>query len=111
MSVKLGTSTASSTAVTPICASATINLDHTLTLYIRRRILTDYFRFDLLYVMNITDVDDPLFERAEREEFVTGHRGAIDLAFALEQDIWNGERYLQLSVADFKAPAPSEAGS
>jgi single-stranded-DNA-specific exonuclease len=40
----------------------------------------------------------------EREEFVTGHRDAIDLAFSLEQDVWNGERYLQLSVADFKAP-------
>ena len=42
---------------------------------------------------------------AEREDFVTGHREAIDLAFSLEQDTWNGERYLQLSVADFKAPA------
>jgi len=42
----------------------------------------------------------------EREEFVTGHRDAIDLAFSLEQDTWNGERYLQLSVADFKAPTP-----
>jgi single-stranded-DNA-specific exonuclease len=41
----------------------------------------------------------------EREEFVTGHREAIDLAFSLEQDTWNGERYLQLSIADFKAPA------
>ena len=41
----------------------------------------------------------------EREEFVTGHRDAIDLAFSLEQDTWNGERYLQLSVGDFKAPA------
>jgi single-stranded-DNA-specific exonuclease len=42
---------------------------------------------------------------AEREEFVTGHRGAIDVAFSLEQDTWNGERYLQLSIADFKEPA------
>jgi len=42
---------------------------------------------------------------AEREDFVTGHRDAIDLAFSLEQDTWNGERYLQLSVADFKEPA------
>jgi single-stranded-DNA-specific exonuclease len=41
---------------------------------------------------------------SEREAFVTEHRGAIDLAFSLEQDTWNGERYLQLSVADFKAP-------
>jgi hypothetical protein len=41
---------------------------------------------------------------SEREEFETEHRSAIDLAFSLEQDIWNGERYLQLSIADFKAP-------
>ena len=44
---------------------------------------------------------------SEREAFVTEHRGAIDLAFSLEQDTWNGERYLQLSVADFKAPENS----
>ncbi|MSO30448.1 MAG: single-stranded-DNA-specific exonuclease RecJ [Acidobacteria bacterium] len=41
---------------------------------------------------------------SERESFVTEHRAAIDLAFSLEQDTWNGEKYLQLSVADFKAP-------
>lgn len=41
---------------------------------------------------------------SERESFVTEHRSAIDLAFSREQDIWNGERYLQLSVADFRAP-------
>jgi single-stranded-DNA-specific exonuclease len=41
---------------------------------------------------------------SERESFVTEHRTAIDLAFSLEQDTWNGERYLQLSIADFKAP-------
>jgi single-stranded-DNA-specific exonuclease len=44
---------------------------------------------------------------SERESFVTEHRAAIDLAFSLEQDTWNGERYLQLSVADFKAPGSS----
>jgi single-stranded-DNA-specific exonuclease len=41
---------------------------------------------------------------SERESFVTEHRAAIDLAFSLENDLWNGERYLQLSVADFRAP-------
>jgi single-stranded-DNA-specific exonuclease len=41
---------------------------------------------------------------SEREGFVSEHRTAIDLAFSLEQDVWNGERYLQLSIADFKAP-------
>jgi single-stranded-DNA-specific exonuclease len=41
---------------------------------------------------------------SERESFVAEHRSAIDLAFSLEHDTWNGERYLQLSVADFKSP-------
>jgi single-stranded-DNA-specific exonuclease len=41
---------------------------------------------------------------SERESFVAEHRAAIDLAFSLENDIYNGERYLQLSVADFRAP-------
>jgi single-stranded-DNA-specific exonuclease len=41
---------------------------------------------------------------AEREQFVAEHRAAIDLAYSLEQDTWNGERYLQLSVADFRVP-------
>jgi len=41
---------------------------------------------------------------SDRERFVAEHRSAIDLAFSLEQDTWNGEKYLQLSVADFKAP-------
>jgi single-stranded-DNA-specific exonuclease len=40
---------------------------------------------------------------SERESFAAAHRTAIDLAFSLEQDSWNGERYLQLSVADFRA--------
>jgi hypothetical protein len=44
---------------------------------------------------------------SERVSFVTEHRAAIDLAFSLEQDLWDGERYLQLSVADFKAPETS----
>ena len=43
----------------------------------------------------------------EREDFVAEHRAAIDLAFSVEHDTWNGERYLQLSVADFRAPGPT----
>ena len=41
---------------------------------------------------------------SDRESFAAEHRSAIDLAFSLEHDDWNGERYLQLSVADFRAP-------
>ena len=43
---------------------------------------------------------------ADREEFVSAHRAALDVAFSLEQDTWNGTRYLQLNVADFRAPEP-----
>jgi single-stranded-DNA-specific exonuclease len=45
----------------------------------------------------------------ERESFVAEHRAAIDLAFSVDQDVWNGERYLQLSVADFRAPEDAPA--
>jgi single-stranded-DNA-specific exonuclease len=41
---------------------------------------------------------------ADREDLVVEHKGALDLAFSLEQDTWNGEAYVQLSVADFRAP-------
>jgi single-stranded-DNA-specific exonuclease len=41
---------------------------------------------------------------SEREEFVNAHKAAIELAFSLEEDSWNGERYLQLNIADFRAP-------
>ncbi len=41
---------------------------------------------------------------SERESFVAEHKAAIDLAFSLEEDSWNGERYLQLNIADFRAP-------
>jgi single-stranded-DNA-specific exonuclease len=41
---------------------------------------------------------------ADREAFVSAHRAALDVAFSLEQDTWNGERYLQLNIADFRVP-------
>jgi single-stranded-DNA-specific exonuclease len=41
---------------------------------------------------------------ADREAFVAANRGAVDVAFSLELDRWRGQRYLQLSVADFRAP-------
>ncbi len=41
---------------------------------------------------------------SERESFVTAHKSAIDLAFSVEADTWNGEKYLQLNIADFRAP-------
>jgi single-stranded-DNA-specific exonuclease len=40
---------------------------------------------------------------AERAEFLEKHRTGVDLAFSLERNEYQGETYLELSVADFKA--------
>lgn len=31
-----------------------------------RRVLSDYFKYDVLYVMNITDIDDKIIKRARQ---------------------------------------------
>jgi single-stranded-DNA-specific exonuclease len=45
---------------------------------------------------------------AERETFISEHRGSLDVAFSLEQETWNGEPYVQLSVADFREAEGAE---
>jgi single-stranded-DNA-specific exonuclease len=40
---------------------------------------------------------------AERAAFLTEHRAGVNLAFSLEQNEFQGETYLELSVADFKS--------
>ena len=44
---------------------------------------------------------------ADREDLVVEHKAALDLAFSLEQETWNGEAYVQLSVADFRGSESS----
>jgi single-stranded-DNA-specific exonuclease len=41
---------------------------------------------------------------AERADFLTRHRGAVNLAFSVEKNEFQGETYLELSVCDFKSP-------
>jgi single-stranded-DNA-specific exonuclease len=40
---------------------------------------------------------------AERHEFLTEHKAALDVAFSLEQNQYNGETYVELTLADMKA--------
>ena len=40
---------------------------------------------------------------AERAEFLTRNRAGVNLAFSLEKNEFQGETYLELSVADFKS--------
>jgi hypothetical protein len=39
----------------------------------------------------------------ERAGFLEKHRGGVDLAFSLGRNEYQGETYLELSVADIKA--------
>jgi single-stranded-DNA-specific exonuclease len=39
---------------------------------------------------------------AERHDHLAGHRGPLDVAFSLEQNQYNGETYLELTLADLK---------
>jgi single-stranded-DNA-specific exonuclease len=41
---------------------------------------------------------------AERADFLTRHRAAVNLAFSLEKNEFQGETYLEISVCDFKSP-------
>ncbi|HEX3703506.1 MAG TPA: single-stranded-DNA-specific exonuclease RecJ [Vicinamibacterales bacterium] len=39
---------------------------------------------------------------AERHDFLTEHKAALDVAFSLEQNQYNGETYVELTLADLK---------
>ena len=42
-----------------------------ITFDILRRVFTDYFNYEVLYVMNITDIDDKIIRRARFEHLFT----------------------------------------
>ena len=41
---------------------------------------------------------------AERASFLERNKAAVNLAFSLEKNEFQGETYLELSVCDFKSP-------
>ncbi len=43
---------------------------------------------------------------AERHDFLAEHKAALDVAFSLEQNQYNGETYVELTLADLKSPDP-----
>ncbi|XP_024384144.1 uncharacterized protein [Physcomitrium patens] len=56
-----------------------------VTFDIIRRILEDYFHYNVKYVMNVTDVDDKIINRARRNYLMDQYRsGAIDLNKVIE---------------------------
>jgi len=43
---------------------------------------------------------------AERHDYVTEHRAALDVAFSLEQNQYNGESFVELTLADVRKADP-----
>jgi single-stranded-DNA-specific exonuclease len=41
---------------------------------------------------------------AERQDFCEEHKAALDVAFSLEQNQYNGETFLELTLADIRSP-------
>jgi single-stranded-DNA-specific exonuclease len=41
---------------------------------------------------------------AERQDFLAEHKAALDVAFSLEQNYYNGNTYVELTLADLKRP-------
>ena len=42
---------------------------------------------------------------AERLDYLTEHKAAVDVAFSLEQNTFNGETRVELTLSDTKAAA------
>jgi single-stranded-DNA-specific exonuclease len=40
---------------------------------------------------------------AERSEYIEAHKAALDVAFSLEQNQYNGETFVELTLADIRA--------
>ena len=42
---------------------------------------------------------------AERHDYLAEHKAALDVAFSLEQNEFNGETFVELTLSDMKAAA------
>jgi len=45
----------------------------------------------------------------EREAFLVANRAAVDVAFSLDRNTYNGETFVEMTVADIRAAAAAEA--
>ena len=63
-----------------------------ITFDILRRVFVDYFNYEVVYVMNITDIDDKIIQRARRRHLFEQYLGntksretiVADLSVAIE---------------------------
>ena len=61
---------------------------------ILRRVMSDYFKYDVLYVMNITDVDDKIIYSARKAHLFSEYKKS---GKTLQEVIVDVERALEVS--------------
>ncbi len=61
-----------------------------LTFDIIRRLLSDYFKYNVFYVMNITDLDDKIIIRSRRKHLLAAYQAAATEPSKVDQDVRAG---------------------
>ncbi|KAM7405645.1 hypothetical protein PAMP_000079 [Pampus punctatissimus] len=71
---------------------------------ILRRILRDYFKYDVLYCMNITDIDDKIIKRARQNYLLDQYKEKQPQAAQILQDVLSARGPFQANLASTTDP-------
>ncbi|TRY93243.1 hypothetical protein DNTS_000089 [Danionella cerebrum] len=71
---------------------------------ILRRILKDYFRYDVFYCMNITDIDDKIIRRARQNHLLEQYRDKEPSAAQILQDVLTAQTPFKAKLAETTDP-------
>ncbi|XP_005747629.1 cysteine--tRNA ligase, cytoplasmic isoform X2 [Pundamilia nyererei] len=71
---------------------------------ILRRILRDYFKYDVIYCMNITDIDDKIIKRARQNYLLDQYKDKQPQAAQILQDVLSARTPFQAQLASTTDP-------
>ncbi|XP_053473133.1 cysteine--tRNA ligase, cytoplasmic isoform X2 [Ictalurus furcatus] len=71
---------------------------------ILRRILMDYFKYDVFYCMNITDIDDKIIKRARQNHLLEQYRAKKPKASQILQDVLTAREPFKVKLAETTDP-------
>ncbi|KAM9493250.1 cysteine--tRNA ligase, cytoplasmic isoform 2-T2 [Clarias gariepinus] len=71
---------------------------------ILRRILKDYFKYDVFYCMNITDIDDKIIKRARQNHLLEQYRAKKPNASQILQDVLTAREPFKVKLAETTDP-------
>ncbi|XP_063326337.1 cysteine--tRNA ligase, cytoplasmic isoform X2 [Pelmatolapia mariae] len=71
---------------------------------ILRRILRDYFKYDVIYCMNITDIDDKIIKRARQNYLLDQYKEKQPQAAQILQDVLSARTPFQTQLASTTDP-------